>query len=297
MHRPARRRFPRNRVYVKGINHQFQIDLADMQSIAKSNDGFRYLLTCIDVFSKYAWAIPVKDKTGDETVRAFKIILNERVPKRVQSDQGREFLNYKFQRLLRDAGIKFFTCKNQQIKCSVVERFNRTIKGRIWKYFRKNRTYRYIDDIDDLVAGYNNTYHRSIKTKPKLVSKSNENLVRSNLYPEITTQKVPKLKIGDKVRVSKIKGTFEKGYLPNWSEEIFFIRKIIRRNPTLFELEDYAGEAIEGYWYETELQKVDVEKFWIEKVIKRKAGKVLVKWLGYSDKFNSWIPAKDIEHV
>lgn len=298
MHKPARRRFSRNKIYVIGMNRQFQIDLADMVSLHKQNNGYKYLLTCIDVFSKYAWAIPIKNKTGDETVRAFKLVLEDRIPKKVQSDQGKEFLNDKFQTLLETNNIKFFTSKNQEIKCSIVERFNRTIKSKIWKYFSANRTYSYIDIIDNLVDGYNKSYHRSIKMAPENVSIENEVLVRKNLYGNIQTNKQPIFEIGDKVRVSKLKKLFEKGYLPNWSEEIFFVKQIIVRNPIVYVLEDYGGEVIDGFWYEKELQKVIVDKYWIEKVIKRRTyhgeKQVFVKWLGYPDKFNSWISETEL---
>lgn len=293
LHKPARRHFSRNKVIVPGPKYQYQIDLSDMQAVKDSNDGFQYIFTCIDVFSKVAWAIPIQNKTGEEIVRAFSMIIPK--PRVVQSDEGKEFLNKKFQNYLEKNNIRFFTSKNRDIKCAIVERFNRTLKSKIWKHFSRSRKHRYIDVLPFIVSAYNNSYHRSIKLKPSKVNISNVAKVRETLYGTLTPNKNFKYNIGDKVRVSKIKGTFEKGYLPNWSEEIFLIR---RRNPMpkpVYELEDYNKEKIEGMWYEKELQKVKQETFWIEKIIKRSKNKCLVKWFGYSEKFNSWISNKDIK--
>ena len=293
LHKPARRNFTRNKVVVPGPSYQFQIDLSDMQSVKEFNDGYQYILTCIDVFSKLAWAVPVKNKSADEIVRAFHLI--DRKPKVVQSDEGKEFLNKKFQNYLEKNNIRFFTSKNRDIKCAIVERFNRTLKSKIWKHFSHSRKYKYIDILPNIINSYNNTYHRSIKMKPIEVDHTNVAQVRNTLYGKIVPNLNFKFKIGDKVRVSKIKGTFEKGYLPNWSEEIFFVKRRLPLSVPCYELKDYNNEKIEGLWYEKELQLVEKEQFWIEEIIKRSKNKSFVKWFGYTDKFNSWISNKDIK--
>lgn len=180
LHKPARRNFTRNKVIVPGPNYQFQIDLSDMQSVKDSNDGYQYILTCIDVFSKRAWGIPIKNKTADEIVRAFSQI--DMKPKVVQSDEGKEFLNKKFQNYLETNNIRFFTSKNRDIKCAIVERFNRTLKSKIWKHFSHSRKYKYIDVLPNIMKSYNNTYHRSIKMKPIEVNLSNVAKVGNTLY-------------------------------------------------------------------------------------------------------------------
>ncbi len=293
MHKPARRNFEHARVIVPGPSYQFQMDLSDMQNIKQFNDGFQYLVTCIDVFSKYAWAIPVRNKSGDEIVRAFKLI--GRKPQVVQTDEGKEFLNKKFQALLQQIGIRFFTSKNRLIKCAVVERFNRTLKNKIYKHFSVTRKYRYLEALPKILDSYNNSYHRSIKMKPREVGPVNVAEVRDNLYGKLKTRTLFKFELDDRVRVSSIKKTFEKGYLPNWSEEIFKIKKRLPLNVPAYELQDLKGEAVEGLFYEEKLQKVLQDKYWIEKVIKRGKTKSLVKWYGYSDKFNTWVSNKDIK--
>ena len=128
LHKPRRIRFPRRKTYSKGITDLFQIDLVDLSNLASFNDGMRYLLTCIDVFSKRAWAVPVRRKSARDVVEAFEKILAEGYrPNMVQSDKGTEFLNSIFQSMLRRHDIHFYTSENEDLKAAVVERFNRTL--------------------------------------------------------------------------------------------------------------------------------------------------------------------------
>ena len=129
LHKSARVRFSRRKTYSKGPGDLFQIDLADLVNISSHNDGYRYLLTCIDVFTKRAWAVPTKTKTGREVSRAFEKILTDGYkPNMVQSDEGTAFLNSMFQSMLKRQDIKFYTSENEDIKAAVVEGFNRTLK-------------------------------------------------------------------------------------------------------------------------------------------------------------------------
>lgn len=163
LHKPARRKFPTNRVVVYSIDQQWQADLMDVSALQTYNDGYRYILICIDIFSKWAWAIPLKTKRGGEVVDAFRLILlSGRKPKSLQTDQGSEFKNFKFQKFLKDEGIRFFTTYNNG-KASVAERLIRTIKGKMFKYFSLNRTCRYRNVLDQLIHSYNHTYHSSIR--------------------------------------------------------------------------------------------------------------------------------------
>ena len=148
------------------------MDLADMQSMQKFNDGYRYLLVCIDVFSKYAWVVPLKNKTGLSLVDAFKTILSSgRKPEKIITDQGTEFFNKHFKALLKDEDIELYNTYNET-KASVVERLIRTLKTRMWRYFTAKKTMRYIDTLPDLVYSYNHTVHPSIKRIPVDVTKS-----------------------------------------------------------------------------------------------------------------------------
>jgi len=124
LHKPRKIRFPRRKTYSKGIGDLFQIDLVDLSSLSPFNDGMRYLLTCIDVFSKRAWAIPVARKSARDVIEAFEKILADQKCTMVQSDKGTEFLHSSFQSTLKRHGIKFYTSENEDLKSAVVERFN-----------------------------------------------------------------------------------------------------------------------------------------------------------------------------
>ena len=175
---------------------------------------------------------------------------------------------------------------NNEGKSVIAERFIKILKNKIHKYMTSISKNVYIDKLDDIVRKYNNTYHTSIKMKPADVTDNT-----SIGFKKEVNDKNPKFKVGDHVRISKYKNIFPKVYMPNWSEEIFIIKKI---KPWLYVLNDLNGEEIIGTFYENELQKIKQNKFRLEKVIKRKGDKLYVKWKGYDNSFNSWIDKKDI---
>ena len=296
LHKPARRRFPTNRVIVGSIDQQWQTDLADLSSLQKYNQGYRYLLTCVDILSKYAWAVPLKSKCGGEIVTAFQSIFKTRKPKTLQTDSGTEFKNMIFQKFLKQEGVRFFTTFNNT-KASVVERFNRTLKTKMWKYFTHNHTYNYIDVLDQLLHSYNHTYHSSIKRAPADVTSENQRDVWFTLYGKMANKKKKPcmFNVGDTVRVSKHKLTFEKGYETNWTEELFIVTECIPRDPPVYRIKDLLNEPIQGTFYAQELQRVQPKnEYAIEKILRKRKRKgkleYEVKYKGYPSKFNQWIP-------
>jgi hypothetical protein len=297
LHKPVRRNFERRRVMVNGIDEQWSADLADMSRLAKDNDGFRYLLTVIDIFSKHAWAIPLKNKDAKTTAYAFEKIFKEskRIPQKMQTDDGKEFFNKEVKALFEKHDIHLFSTFSE-LKAVVVERFNRTLKERMYKYFESVQSFRYIEVLPELLDNYNNSYHSSIKMKPTEVTEKNSGQVYKNLYPESDEQPKPaKFKVEDNVRISNAAHIFSKSYEGNWTIEIFTISEVQDTTPPTYKIVDLMDEAIEGTFYTEELQKVTKPSvFRIEKVLKKKNNEVLVKWLGYSDKFNSWIAASEL---
>ncbi len=220
LHRTAPINYKRNRVVVYGIDTQFQEDLIDMTAYSKENANNNYLLTCIDVFSKYVWARALKNKSGLEVTKAFKSILEEgRVPKKLQTDKGTEFFNKHFQDLMKKHDVHHFA-KATDLKASVVERFNRSLKSRMWRFLTATNSQRYIDVLQDIMQGYNSSYHQSIKMRPVDVGKENEGVVFQNLYGDMKKNEHPvfKYKVGDVVRISKVRGPFAKGYEQNYTE-------------------------------------------------------------------------------
>lgn len=294
IHRPVRKNFLRRKTYAKAIDDLFQADLVDLSNISLHNDSHRYLLTCIDVLSKYAWAIPLKDKRGSTLTKAFEKIFSERTPNFVQTDRGTEFLNKEVQSMFHERDVRHYFTTNDDIKAAVVERFNRTLKTKMFRYFTHHNTYRWIDVLDDLMKSYNRTHHRSIGMAPADVNPSNESKVRELLYPPKPSP-VWKYQLGDTVRVSRSKGTFEKGYLANWTEEIFVVSERFPTHPVTYTIKDLADEPIKGKFYEHEMQKIvkTDDVYEVERVIKtrRRNGQLeyFVKWKGYPNKFNSWV--------
>jgi hypothetical protein len=272
---------------VKGIDEIWAADLIDMQCYAKFNGDLKYLLTVIDVFSKYGWIVPLKSKTGVEVAEAFNKIFKEgRRPEKLWVDKGKEFYNKNVKAL----GAQLYSVENEGKSC-VVERWNRTMKERMFKYFTANNTRRYVDVISEMVDKYNNTRHSSIKMTPIAASeKKNERIVWFNLYGNEPAPKLTfKFKVGDKVRITKKKGIFDKGFTPRWTEEVFTVSQVQYTDPPTYKITDNNGEEIQGTFYEQELQITNQEIFRIEKVVKRKGKKSLVKWVGYPESFNSWI--------
>lgn len=304
LHKPARRKFEREKIRVQTIDHQWEADLVELKGLSKANKDFTYILTVIDVLSKFAWVIPLKNKQGSSIVNAFENIFknSKRRPIQIRTDKGGEFVNTIFQNFLKKEKIHFFT-SNNETKAAVVERFNRTLKERMWKYFTLKNTRRYIDVLPQLVDSYNNSWHRSIKRKPIEVNEFNAHEVWNTLYGKNLVKPVSfKFKINDTVRISKLKGVFEKGYTPNWSTEIFRITK--RLKGPKYKLCDLQGDPITGTFLEPELQKVPFSEnktYQIEKVLKRRGkgaqAEAFVKWVGYPNKFNSWVRSADIEGI
>ena len=293
LHKPVKRKFRKRRVLVSGIDKIWAADLADMQALSKENEGYKFLLLVIDTFSKYGWIVPLKDKKGETIVNALKEIFKEsgRRPAKLWTDKGREFFN----KDVRDL-VYLYATENEE-KSSIAERWIRTMKEKMFKYFTDNNTYNYIDALPELVEDYNNTVHSSTKLTPTDASKEeNELKVWRNLYPDRykTSRLNPKFSVGDEVRITKKKKVFEKGYTTRWTEEIFTIKEIRETNPITYKLEDLKGEEIKGTFYEPELQKTEQQIYRIEKIIKKEKGRSFVKWKGYSDKFNSWVDNKDL---
>ena len=228
LHKPLRRRF--KRLVVGGLNQQWQADLVDMSRLKKVNDGTTFILTVIDVFSKLAWCVPLKNKSAASLVTAITQLLGNGAPNTLQTDKGTEFLNRPLQKLLKEHGVHHFATHNEEKKASIVERFNRTLKTRMWLYFTKKQSVRYVDVLQAFMRSYNDTYNRSIDVAPSEVNNTNQETVWQRLYGHESVG-TPKLRVGDRVRISKAKRHFEKGYMANWTEELFTIIDAHRSDP------------------------------------------------------------------
>ncbi|KAK3919741.1 Putative uncharacterized transposon-derived protein [Frankliniella fusca] len=284
-HNPARRRFPRNVTYADNIDESWQTDLTDFQCLKKDNDGLSCILCVKDVFSKFGWAVPIKDKSGPSIIKGFQAIFKSTDwrPTRLFSDKGKEYINKTFQKFLKENNITYIHTHNPDIKSKLFKRFTHT------------EQYRYVDGLlDDFVDAYNHTYHRSCKTCPVDVTPDRDLEVYNNLYHGMDSS----IK-NQSIKISREKQVFEKGYTWNWSEEIFKIVQVIPHAVPVYRLEDLDKDPIEGTFYEMELQKVTKpEAFKIAYVVRSKGTKGkrqhLVHWRGYPKKSRSWIFDKDL---
>ena len=229
----------------------WQIDLLDMQKYSKENDGYRYICVIIDCFSRYVWVKPLKNKTGKATVKALALLLMNERPKLIQADQGTEFFNRDVKRMLEAFGPKLYHTYTDK-KAAIVERVQRTLRGRLGRLFTKRGNFKWIDKIDDIVTAYNNTHHSSIKMKPADVDEEHIANIFFNSLPNL--KKTIKFSNGDRVRILIKKNQFAKEFEKSWSEEIFKIKRIQNTNPITYLIEDLDGEDIIGGFYTEELQ-------------------------------------------
>lgn len=293
-HKAVRRRYRRSRVMTYGINYLWQADLVDIQKLARYNKGHKYILTVIDTFSKKAWAIPMKRKAAEYSIAAFKEVFKDGVPKYLQFDEGTEFLNRTMKELLASHNIHYYSTASE-VKASIVERFNRTLKTKMFKYFTYKNTLDYVTVLQELVDGYNASVHRSTGFAPNNVNEENADVVFKKLYPKklYVTARFAK---GDQVRISINKRpVFDKGYTPNYTMEIFTVDKVVDGIPATYRLKEYNGDPIKGTFYNEELVKVIIpgdSYFKIEKILKTRTrhGKkeYFVSWIGYDASYNSW---------
>ena len=242
LHKPVIKTFKKRKVNSQFKDNIWGVDLADMQSLSRKNKGVKYLLCVIDLYSKYAFVIPLKDKKGINIVNAFDKIMKQsnRKPNKIWVDQGSEFYNNVFKKWLSDNDIIMYSTYNEG-KSVVAERFIRTLKNKLYKHMTATGKNVYYDVLDDVVNKYNNTKHSTIKMKPIDIGDNNK-----RVYIDEHNEKDSRFKVGDRVRISKFKNIFAKGYTPNWRSEIFIVDKINDTVPYTYNLKDLNDEEILG---------------------------------------------------
>lgn len=296
LHRQARRHFPRRSTIMRGLNDTLQADLVEMIPYAKQNNGLKYILTVINIFSKKGYAYALKNKTGKEVTKAMKSILDSlgHPIVNLHVDNGKEFYNKSMKSMLEKRNINLYSTFSTK-KAAICERFNRTLKNKMWKRFSFNGSHKWVNILQSLINDYNNSIHRTIKMKPNDVTYDDEEYLlntvyRSNVNTPPYKKMKAKFKIDDFVRISKYKHVFAKGFTPNWTTEIFKIRRVQETFPITYLLVDFQGNDIQGSFYNEELLLVkDPKLFLVERIIKKKDDKLFVKWLGFDSSHNSWI--------
>lgn len=307
LHKDRRFRFKRNKIIALYKDYNWESDLIDMIAYEKENDGYKYILVTVDDFTKYCWLRAMKDKTPGSVKEAFTDIFqtDKRLPHRLRTDRGKEFENKIMDKFYRDHDILFFTTTNQTIKCAIVERLNRTLKSRFFRYFTSKGNHRYIDILQDFADGYNRSYHRSIKMTPEEACAAESKVVFKNLYEgkslaELLEQKEkPKAEEGDLVRIAYDKGAFDKSYFSSFTDQTAVVDKVIKKAKPLYSLIDYRKRRIPRNFYINEIQPIPEPSYRIERILRRrvKNGKpeYFVKFLNYPASENAWV--SDLENV
>ena len=268
MHKRAIHKFQRRFVYTPGIDEIWTADLIilNRKEYVKQNNGYKYILTVMDTFSRYAWVRVTKNKDKKTISDVFEDIIKKsgRICKRLWTDDGGEFFNKYFENTLKRLNIIRYTTKSR-LKAIMIERFNQTLMNKLSSLFTERNNYRYIDDIHNIVEKYNNTYHSTIKMTPVEASKKeNEGLVyytinNKRIRERYIQNKKPKFKINDHVRIKRTKKHFDKGYDKRWSDEIYLIYKINLTLPPTYKIKEILENGKYKYvsrnFYEQELQK------------------------------------------
>lgn len=294
--KPARKKFPRRHVEVRGIDETFQADLIEFLPYARENDGHRYALTCIDIFSKFGFIEILKSKSAQNVSDAMRRIFETtgRVCKNMHTDQGSEFKGA-FKQLMQEYSVNHYHTQSH-LHASIVERFNKTIKIQLFKELHYHGSVRWIDFIHSVLNQYNYRVHSTIKMAPANVKKIHEKSLLETVYSRKYTLVPPKYKVGDCVRISKYKALFDRSFHPSWSTEIFKIARVRYTTPITYDLIDYQGDPVVGSFYEHEIAKTKYpDTYLIERVLKRVGpNRFLVRWVGFDSSHDSIVDGKDI---
>lgn len=302
IYKPVRKPKDYRKVVAYGVNKIWTMDLVFMNDpqMIKENDGYKYILFSIDVYSRFAFGRALKTKSATEVMQAIKSIMVEAdaMPEKLYVDQGSEFYNKHLKAFLKTKNITIYSTFGKD-KASIAERFNRTIKTKMFKKLLINRSFKWIDILPEIVKEYNASKHRGIQNNtPTQVYDEKVTLITE---PQVLNTKQPKFKVGDRVRMSYSKSIFDKSFYPLWTYELFKVIEVKDTIPFTYIVEDHKGEAIKGSLYENELQKTELKDdiHLVEAVLKiekTKAGKpkrYLVKWLGYKEP--TWEKAESFE--
>lgn len=315
LHRRAVRKYKRMPTLAPGLHTEWQADLSIMDRLSKVNKGYKYFLVCIDTFSRQLFVEPVKSKHSANMIDAFKRLFKRSkvIPWKLLTDQGLEFNAKPVEKYFRSLDMEHFCMlTSPQFHAGMAERANRSIKERLYRYFTARRTQKWIDIIQDLVYAINHSFNSSIGMRPVDVTYKNadelrERLKQAALLKHASASKAHQFRVGDHVRIEKHKHVFQKGYMPNFTSEIFIIDRVRRTpyQPATYRIRDQNGEPIKGWFYNSDFCLVlpaDTHEkdavYDIERVLRKqkKDGVEMfyVKWKGYGTEHNSWIPANSI---
>ena len=316
LHKNTYKRFPRRRVISPRPKFIISCDLADMKSLSNYNNGVKYILIVIDIFSRFLQVCPLKKKDGLTVLNGLKSILDDDTfdgIKKMNSDSGGEFYNRHMRNYLQNKDILLYSVHSREIKASIAERVIRTLKGKIYRYMSHRNTLKYLNVLQDIVYSYNNSPHSGLGfgQTPAQIHRLNDNdeikLQFDRMYKKdihTANRSSCSLAVGATVRIadSERNAVFRRGFTIQNTLEIFKVRKVDKKYyPTVYYLEDLQGEPVEGIFYREELIPCSLPEFYSVDVIKTKTvngrKKYFVKWRGYPEEFNSWIDESQITSI
>lgn len=302
----------RRRIISGGQDHILTADLVDMSQFAKWNKKngkqMKFILFILELHSRYAWGIPLANKNAGVMKQTlddfFQKMPKNRRPELLWTDRGQEFTASQVKQVFQKYDIKLYHTFGDH-KGVVIERLNRTIGNRIRQQLEGKQNKKWLDLLDKEVREYNHSEHRTIKAKPADVyNGDSEPAPHEFVHGKDFKATRPKFKVGDRVRIARTKGTFERGFDANWTRELFRVQKVLKTNPVTYKLKDENGEMLEGSFYQSELQKTELTdegEFAIEKVVRRfkRNGTQMaeVKWLGFNHSQNSILPASRVRNL
>ncbi|PIC44703.1 hypothetical protein B9Z55_004981 [Caenorhabditis nigoni] len=303
-HYPKSKSIQHNLWVTTGPDSHHMADLAMLPTLKSHNKGFCYILVVVDVFSRYVFARPLKNKECATVTKAYDEILKSkwRIPTRLYTDKGTEFMGKQFRKLCSDLGIIHQNPKNTNVKACYAENAIMRIKRQLEKWFTTTKSYEWTRILPEVVDGLNTAFMTSLGTTPEKVIWKNAPKIWNRLYGD-TTKRCAKFKIGDTVRILLDNGPFAKGTRAKWTEEIFKVIKIVPYDIPVYILADTLDREVDGIWYEEEMvlyNKSD-DFFEIDKVIRKRTRKgvqeYFVSFKGYDSSFNSWVPADNFKSL
>ena len=263
---PQLTKLRRERIIPLYKDETWSADLIDKSSLSKYNNNYKFILTVIDTFTKYAWAIQLQNKSGFSITNGFKIVLSEhpqggsesRKPEKLWVDRANEFYNKTFKCLLKKYETKLYSTYSD-LKAVIIERFNRTLLHIIKKSMLINGDGNWVKILNDAVITYNNNIHSIFNITPVDAS-NNPDKVRYIEEPASQSTMIePKFKVGDYIRNAKKRNIFSKGYISNWNRELFKVNEVLNTQPLTYKIEDMNDEILDGKYYEQELLKSEFD--------------------------------------